>query len=229
MKENSMKECSVKADTGTVRSQLWAGSIIAALVASIGIFVVMLQTEKKILSEYEKEYVCAAVKEIPKGIVLTEENRGDYLIMKEVDKNIVPRTAFKEIGEIDKLAAKSDIEEGVLITTGMFDELNQVVSSMSQPVIAGFKAEDLYQVVGGVIRAGDRIHIYTVNEQTGAKLVWKSVYVEKVFDGAGNVIAPENHSSAAQRMNVFLDAKDVEYFYTELAKGTLRVVKVCDL
>jgi len=229
MKDNSRKGSGVKADARTVRTQLWAGSIVAALAASLGIFIVMLQTEKKILSGYEKEYVCAAVKEIPKGIVITEDNRGDYLVMKEVDKSIVPQTALKDVEVIDGLAAKSDIEAGVLITTGMFDELDQVTATMSEPVIAGFKAEDLYQVAGGVIRAGDRIHIYTVNEQTGAKLVWSSVYVEKVFDSAGNVIDPGNHLSAAQRMNVFLDAKDVAYFYTELAKGTLRVVKVCDL
>ena len=35
---------------------------------------------------------------------------------------------------------------------------------MTQPVVAGFKADDLYQVVGGVLRSGDRINIYQVNE-----------------------------------------------------------------
>mgnify|MGYP002627333492 CR=1 FL=1 len=224
-----MKENSVQPDIRSVRSQLWIGSIIAALLASVSIFIVMLQTEKKILSEYEKEYIYVTEKEIPKGTVLTEENYGDYLVLREVDKSIVPQTALREAGKLQGLAAKTDIEAGILLTAGMFDEINQITATMSQPVIAGFKAEDLYQVVGGVIRAGDRIHIYTVNEQSGAKLVWKSVYVERVFDSSGNIIVPENHTLSAQRINVFLDAKDVEFFYTELSKGTLRVVKVCDV
>lgn len=36
---------------------------------------------------------------------------------------------------------------------------------MEDPVIAGCKADDLYQIVGGVLRAGDRINIYQVDEQ----------------------------------------------------------------
>lgn len=46
----------------------------------------------------------------------------------------------------------------------MFTAVNDITKDMTQPVVAGFKADDLYQVVGGVLRSGDRINIYQVNE-----------------------------------------------------------------
>lgn len=202
--------------------------MIAALVAAIGVFLLMLHMEKQALSDYEKDYIYVAEKTIPKGVKITEENFEDYMVLKELDKSMIPGTAVNEKEQVVQCVAKEDIDAGVLLTSGMFETFLEITARMEQPVIAGFKAEDLYQVVGGVLRAGDRIHIYTVVEDGRAGLVWESVYVEQAFDSAGNVIGAENVTSPAQRMNVYLDAADVEYFYTELARGTLRVVKVCD-
>ena len=109
----------------------------------------------------------------------------------------------------------------------MFESLNEIWEQMEEPVIAGFKADDLYQVVGGTLRPGDRIHVYRVNEDKEAVLIWENVYVAEVFDQTGNRIESDNSNAAAQRINVYLDKADVAPFYAELAAGTLRVVKVC--
>lgn len=210
------------------QSGMWIGCMAAALIAAMGIFALLLHLEKQTLADYEKETVYVAEKKIPAGIRITGKNFGEYMVPAELDKSMIPATAVRSLEQVVDSAVKEDIDEGVFVTAGMFEPYAQITADMDQPVIAGFKAEDLYQVAGGVLRAGDRIHIYTVSEDGRAGLVWKSVYVEQAFDGAGNSIAPDNHTSPAQRMNVYLDADDVEYFYTELARGTLRVVKVCD-
>ena len=96
-------------------------------------------------------------------------------------------------------------------------------------MIAGFKAEDLYQVAGGVLRSGDRIHIYSVKEEgKEASSVWKNVFVQQVFDTSGNRISNEDSDTAAQRINIYLAEEDVERFYEQLSAGSLRAVKVCD-
>lgn len=218
----------MKTDSKSTWSRIWMGSIIAALVAAVGVFLMMLHLEKQALSDYEKDYIYVAEKEIPRGVRITEKNFAEYMNLKEIDKSMIPDTAVKSGDQIMESVAREKIETGVLLTTGMFEAFREITAEMEQPVIAGFKAEDLYQVAGGVLRAGDRIHIYTVSKDGRAGLVWKSVYVEQAFDSAGKVIGTENATSPAQRMNVYLDAADVEYFYTELARGTLRVVKVCD-
>lgn len=213
---------------GIVWSKVWMGSVLAAFVAAVGIFLVMLQTEKRVLSEYERGLIYVAVKDIPKGEEITRENYPVYLEMREVDKGIIPAKALTQPEQIEGLTAKFSIDAGTLLTEGMFEERQETTAGMSQPVIAGFKADDLYQVVGGVLRRGDRIHIYTVSETGQAHLIWQRVFVEQVFDGGGSAIAGTDHVSAAQRINVYLDAEEVERFYTELAGGTLRVVKVCE-
>ena len=117
-----------------------------------------------------------------------------------------------------------DIEPGVLLTQGMFQTQEDILRDLKEPVVAGFKAEDLYQVAGGVLRAGDRVHIYAVQEQKTV-LVWPDVYVQQVFDASGKAIANEDGNTAAQRVNIYLDREDVESFYAQLANGSLRVVK----
>ena len=113
------------------------------------------------------------------------------------------------------------------MTGGMFEKMTDILGKMEEPVVAGLKADDLYQVVGGTLRAGDRIHIYSVTGEKEAVLIWENVYVKEVFDQTGNRIESGNSVAAAQRINIYLDKADVIGFYSELASGAMRVVKVC--
>ena len=67
-----------------------------------------------------------------------------------------------------------------------------------------------------------------ITEVKRLKEKYKNKIEVQVFDSSGNLIMAGNTTSAAQRINVYFDAKDVERFYTELARGTLRVVKACE-
>ena len=204
-----------------------AGGMIAALIAALAVFLVMLQMEKSMLTKYEKETVYVAAVEIPKGQMITEDNYSEYFREQETDASCIAQSALKNPLRLSGLAAKLDITPGVILTEEMFEKQNDIWAKMEEPVIAGFKADDLYQVVGGTLRAGDRIHIYRITEECEAVLIWEDVYVMEVFDQAGNRIESGNLSTAAQRINVYLDKADVAAFYAELASGTLRVVKVC--
>lgn len=209
-------------------ARLWMGSIMAALVAAIVMFAVMLQLEKSVLTQYERGVIFVATEEIPKGQLVTKENWKNFLEIKELDKSCIPQTAISSEEQIQNLTAVFDIEAGVLLTCGMFAAENDITKNMKEPVIAGFKAEDLYQVAGGTLRAGDRIHIYCVNDEDGVTPVWSDVFVYQVFDSAGNIISSGDTTTAAQRINVYLDKVNVEEFYSQLALGTLRVVRVCE-
>lgn len=206
--------------------KLWTGATFAALLAAAAIYAVLLWVEKKELSEYEKAETYVAVKDIPEGQMITEENLEEYFLREAIDVKLIPETAIREAGQVKNLVAKTRIEKGVLLTTGMFQPLDKITASMREPVVAGFRAEDLSQVAGGVLRAGDRIHVYAKEEGVGTFLIWENVYVQQVFDNGGKVIESGDEVTAAQRINVFLDREDVESFYTRLDQGSLRVVKV---
>ena len=221
-----MKDKKVFYEKEGKRTRLKAGGTAAALVAATAVFVILIQMEKSVLTQYEKGIVYTAVAEIPRGQVITQENCNKYFEVKELDKNCIPETALTSAEEIKGLYAAYDIDCGTFLTKGMFEALEEVVCGMSQPVIAGFRADDIYQVVGGVLRAGDRIHIYVVSENGGTTLFWDNVFIEKVFDQTGAVIANDDKTTSAQRINVYLDKADIEAFYDSLTSGSLRVVKV---
>ena len=207
--------------------KLKMGGIIAALAASFAIFAAMVQIEKNVLTQYERGIIYIAAKEIPRGQLITEDNYKQYFMERQLDKSCIPTTALRSPEQVAELAAVYTIEQGVLLTQGMFQRMDEILAQMERPVVAGFKAEDIYQVAGGVLRAGDRVNIYSVRED-GTSLVWQRIYVQQVFDASGNTIPSGDIVTAAQRVNVFLDEADVEDFYTQLAGGSLRVVKLIE-
>lgn len=228
--------------TGEIKTDRWKrGGIIVALIAAIAVFTVMLQLEKSTLTKYERGQIYIAVKAIPRGQLITKENQTLYFEEKLLDKTCIPESALSSPEQVTGLAAVFDIAPGVLLTGEMFESMDEVLGEMQNPVIAGFKADDLYQVVGGVLRAGDRIHIYKITDSkaaeseadavddvnVGAVLIWENIYVQEVFDQTGKRIVNGDTVTAAQRINIYLDKADVEAFYAELASGTLRVVKDC--
>lgn len=217
----------VKAEKQKTDSRLKTGGIIAALISALAVFAVMIQMEKNILTQYEKGIIYMAASEIPKGEIVTEDNYTDFFVQQQLDSSCIPATAISSPDQIRGLVAKTDIEQGVLLTAGMFEPVDHVLEAMEKPVIAGFKAEDLYQVVSGVLRSGDRVNIYSVKEEE-VVLVWQDIFVQQVFDASGSAIASGDTVTAAQRINVYLDQADVEQFYGELAAGSLRVVKNCE-
>lgn len=201
------------------------GAGIAALVAAVAVFVTLLQIQKNVLSEYEKGTVYVATTQVPKGEWITSENFTKYFKEMQLEKRCIPKSALSNPNQVQDLVLTWDIEEGVVLTHGMFETAEEILEHMEEPVIAGFKADDMYQVAGGVLRAGDRIHIYTIKDGA-AELGWESVYVQQVFDATGESIHNEDKTSIAQRINVYLDKQDVEEFYSCLTQGNLRVVKV---
>ena len=213
---------------GKMSAKIWRGSIVLALITSVIVFLIMLQIEKNELSSFETGSILVAKQQIPKGLVIDEKNRMEYLQERQLDVELMPRTAVRDVTQIEELIALENVDEGTFLTGGMFTSCNEITQEMKEPVIAGFRAEDIYQVAGGILRSGDRIHIYQVDEEGQARLIWENVYVQQVFDNTGSGIACDDTVSAAQRINIYLDKAYVENFYEQLAKGTLRVVKIVD-
>ena len=64
------------------------------------------------------------------------------------------------------------------------------------------------------------------SKQTETYLLWADVLIDQTFDNAGNLIVPEDVTTAAARINLLMEEGYAEQFYTELNKGSLRMVKV---
>ncbi len=201
----------------------------AALLAAVIVFCIMLNVEKNAMAAYEKGKILVTARDIAEGVVLTPENAAQYLEEKEMDKSLIPQAAVTDESQIYQQMTVHKLDRGVVITEAMLQDLDQMLQDMEEPVIAGFKADDLYQVVSGTLRSGDRIHIYTVDMDTQSTyLVWENIFIREVFDGSGVMIDAGDSVTAAQRINILMEKENVEQFYSELAAGSLRVVKAME-
>lgn len=203
------------------------GIILAAFVAAVITYVVLLNVEKNALSAYEKADCWIMTETLEKGTELTLDIIGSLFQQIQVDVRHIPQEAVTDPHALVGSQAAITIPVGSMVTNAMFTQAGSYRAALDKPVIAGCKAEDLYQMVGGTLRSGDRIHIYTVDEELGqAYQIWDNVMIYQVFDSAGNLIPPQDTVSAAARINVLLEEGNAELFYSELYKGSLRVVKL---
>lgn len=225
-KVRSRKENKMQRSKGEQKRGL-PGAILAAFVAAIVTFVVLLNVEKNALSAYEKAECWVLAEGLEKGTEITPDNISLLFRRAQVDVQYIPQGALTSPETLVGSQAAITIPQGSIATDPMFTQSGIFRAALEKPIIAGCKAEDLYQLVSGTLRSGDRIHIYTVDEESGnAYLIWDNVMVYQTFDTSGNMIAPQDTVSAAARINVLLEEGSAELFYSELYKGSLRVVKV---
>jgi hypothetical protein len=214
-----------KVKSAKTKERIKTGGIVAAFIAALSVFAVMLQTERNLLAQYEKATVYVAIKDIPKGVLITSENRGMYYGACEMEKNSIPGAAYLEANHLEDVMAVYDIEDGTLLSEGMFVEWDEITSDKEDICEVGLTVDDLSHIAGGVIRAGDRVDIFVVTEEGCAVLAKENVYVKSVFEQSGHRIAEGDRTLSSQRINIVMDASEVVPFYDLLSLGDLRVVK----
>ena len=215
-KENSKKNEMIKVRLGI---------FIAALITAAGVFAVMTYLQRQALSDFEKMEVYVAASDIPRGVVLSEENAEMYLAIKSVDAGSVPDDAALCTDSIIGLSPLYDIGKGTLLTENMFASPDDLLGVMEKPILAGFRTDDLSKAVSGSLRAGDMIDIYSTDPETGEGfLLCGNVYVESGYDGSGNRVSDDR---PAVMFNIYLESADAAGFYEGLASGSLYVVKQC--
>lgn len=212
---------------GSGGKRILPGLVLAAFAAALVTYAVLINMEKNILSAYEKADCWVLAETLEKGTELTADNMGSLFRQEQVDVRHIPQGAVTDLQMLVGNQAAITIPSGSMAIHTMFRDGGERLAALDRPVIAGCRAEDLYQLASGTLRGGDRIHIYTVDEELGqAYLVWEDVMVYQAFDSSGNLIPSQDTLSAAARINVLLEEGDAGLFYSELYKGSLRVVKL---
>lgn len=212
---------------GKSRGRIAPGIILGSFICAIAVFFALLYTEKRAMAAGEYETVVVANENILRGESFDESNIDKFFSKLQVPKNLVPEGAVRSIDDL--LGKKSDcaLYGRTIITEKMFTSENDIKGTMKEPVLACFKAEDLYQAVGGILRSGDKIHMYMVDESGIVKLKWSDVTIVNAFDNAGNEVTLASADKSI-RFNVYMEKADVEEFYHLLDSKRVRIVKVCN-
>ncbi len=209
------------------KRKLLPGAAAAAAAASIVVYLLLLHVEAKVLGDYERVAVWAAEKEIEEGTLLTRDNLADYARVVWLEKALFAEGMLTEELLIKEAMSTGKILKGTILTAAMMEETDELTKGIREPVVAGVKGEDLFQMVSGRLRSGDRIHIYLVEEEMGEiRKSWENVLVYQVFDSSGREIDASDRTTAAGRINIIMDKEEAEIFYGGLAKGSVRAVRV---
>jgi len=208
--------------------------VLGCLIAALAVYGVAIHIQTEILSAYDKAVVYTATSPMAAGDVMDADEAAGKVAPVEIPATAAPADAVTDPAVLADSAARYGIEPGTILCASMFETVDSVLEGMNEPVIAGFRSEDIYQVVGGVLRAGDTISIYTVDNvaEIGAAeyegtLRWDSIRVQDVFDSSGLRIGSDDATTPASRVNIYMEKGDVEEFYASLAQGSLRVVVHC--
>ena len=135
-------------------------AMVSILTAFI-VFIVLLVVQDRITNDGVTRSVVVAIKDIPAGTKLTQENMPTYMAVEVRPEEQIPAGSFnKGYGIIDKITDR-DIKAKEVITEDCF-YTEDFFSEVSDPVEISIAVGDLGRAVAGTLRAGDLVDIKSV-------------------------------------------------------------------
>ncbi len=206
-----------------------AWPVMLCLLLSLGVFLFLLNMEKKELSKYEKGQAVIAAASIKGSTEITSENVKTLFKVSERPLTDIPDRAYVTVEELVGQYVQHDMDAGVVVTKSMTGELNPL---QKDHVLLAVNMEALDRSVAGTLRAGDEIDLYTV-ETNAVKEVLVEKVLEKVkiirsYTGTGGAILKEDAASIAQYITIPVHKDAVGTFYKALENKKIGIVKYPD-
>lgn len=164
------------ATSGGDKKALWA---IIAILSALILFVILTIIQKNIVNAGEKVNVVVAEKEVPAGVVLTQDFIEAHFILEQRLKSEVPENAFHSGSEfLGMITDRTLSPREVLTANALISE--DPYEGIEDPVEVSIEVEKLSHAVAGTIRAGDYVDI---------KVVVDMSYMQQnsLLDGAENL------------------------------------------
>lgn len=143
-------------------------------IVGIVVYIALLAIQGRMLERHKEptEAVYTAAVSIPENTHITKENVDDYFVLADRVKTSLPEGFIGEKQKADLLdtfLSREYAEKDVVTQKGL-SKIKDIRKSIENPIEISFGVTNLAQVVGGTIRAGDRINIYSIREtEQGAK------------------------------------------------------------
>lgn len=134
---------------------------LVALVAAIIVFVVLTIIQKNIVNQVEQVSVVVAIKDVPKGIVLTEDTIKSYFDVELRNTADVPNGCYSSGYPLIGMITGRDILKKEIVTPTCIVSEN-IYEGIEDPVEIAIEVGKIGQAVGGSLRAGDIIDIMQI-------------------------------------------------------------------
>ena len=154
--------------TATPKDLLFIG---VSLFISIIVFFALIFIQNTYSKQIVYKDVVVAIQEIPKGKIITDENKSEYfgighINILNVPENVIDKETFDKI--VDRKAIV-DISKNTPISESYFKKLNHYTDDIENPIEVSVSISSLGDADGGKLRAGDIVNItmtYTKEQLT---------------------------------------------------------------
>lgn len=151
---------------------------IVAIVAAIIIFVVLTIIERNVVNAGDKVSVIVANREVPAGILLTQDSVQQYFTMELRLKDEVPANSFNSGHQIVGMITNRPLSQKEILTANALKAENPY-EGIEDPVELSIDVSKLSHGVSGTLRAGDRVDIKVVVDMS-------FLQQDGFLDGAGS-------------------------------------------
>lgn len=204
---------------------------VYSLIMTLVLYSAMIFVERRLLKTEEYVSVYVAKETVEKNTIVTVENIGELFSLEERRTDWLPDGSVSDAGQLLGMTVKYGYGRNEIVTIEGLSASDMRVEGIERPVEVSLDAGSLSQVVGGIIREGDRINIWSLskrNENGGsimeAEKICDYAYVTRVFTAAGvQVGQAAQDSAAATVVNIVIPESKEEEFNIALERGTLRV------
>lgn len=204
--------------------------LVYSLVVTMTLYAIMLFVERNVLQSADYTVVYVAKTDIAQNTMLTAENTGVYFAPEERRSDWLPAGSVTDITQLFGMMTTQNISCNEVVTTGKLSAVDRRTEGMESPVEVSLNAGNLSQVVGGVLREGDRINIWCVTETNNngitvvnAEKICDYAYITRVFTSSGVQVKNGSGEEAAMVVNIVIPGKKEEEFNAALYRGTLRI------
>ncbi len=193
--------------------------LVAIVGMAVSVFVIVY------VFKGDNDSVMTCVSGINKGTIITEDNIDDLFEPEGSGNLIIPSDAVKDRESIMGKAFKYNVSSGTVLAEGMLADADSIGVMLNNPVVAGIRATDISQFVGGIIRKGDYIDISVIDNNTGECInVMNSVYVAGAYNSDGTEI--EDGKGCAMLLNILIEKESESYLNSMLSLGTIRICRL---
>ena len=205
--------------------------LVYSFIVTITVYALMLFIERTVLSSDDYTTVYVAQTDIGRNTVITADNSGVLFAAKERKSDWLPDNCITDISQLVGMMTVQDIVKNEVMTGRAVSAQDRRAVGIESPIEVAMNANNLSQVVGGILREGDRINIWSVVETNNngtsnvvAEKICDYAYVTRVFTAAGiQVNGDSGNDSAAMVINIIIPEEKEPEFNIALEKGTLRI------
>ncbi|MBE6049529.1 MAG: hypothetical protein E7214_02425 [Clostridium sp.] len=204
-----------------------------SLVVTVISFLLIVFIEDKIFNPEgtTKVYVVKQEK-LEKGFVITEKNFDELFKEEERRTDQIPKVYIENKEDVYEYILKQDIYENEVVTADKFENKDDNFKELSEKREVTVNASALENVVGGVLRAGDKVDILVTKNSSSKQLVTEvalsEVYISKIQSSDGSTIDRLDKNKSGVLLTFTVDILQAQELETAKAEGKLTFIKIVD-